>query len=637
MGNTLPVARYWFCAECVGRLERRGAQGLAPQDCYGKDGAANIQWPTRADDVALQSAPVIHSISSTKVPAVARLDDPAMPHLAYTRKLFGAVGEDGMPALNHRDGYYPRSAASTFLLDYDTYFNLHDDGAECSNLAKDFVTKARAKFTTTKNELSGLRAQRQQTNDHMLRLQPDGDYGYVYRRHQECAQHALCCTDHCRAVCAEAHGDINFQLQTLSYYSFSSTFDVTGYISRVNKGFDTEEARLEAEATRLSFPPLLGAVRALPFADTDDALLQALEDAGYLERVMVNDGAECAVFLQQNVLLLDKQWGDAKLGHFLPKLVSFLGGATNKGFAAADVPLCDLATRTACSVDSLLQASLAPLDMPVTATPPGLGVQLRDYQSMELSWMLDREAEDRAASVASIKLPGNVVLYYQAHTSTLSLAPPSHQPPGGILAAEMGLGKTITMAALFLANPPAQPTLVLEEELMKLYSRSPYQRVTLEACGFKPLPVSNLTKPSLNTTLVIVPTSLIAQWALEIKNKTNLRFIVLTGQGDRHEFAHIASCDVAFISTAVLTHRVTQGRTSSTGPKRCNLHKYHWHRVVVDESHFLKNPESTICQTCSDIEATTRWALTGTPMPLHANDIGTLSPTRTPRVLPACK
>ena len=565
---------YRFCGECAIQLAKRKVGGPGPQN-YSD---ALIEWPHRTDDVSKQHTEVVRCINASQNPRSVPESNAAregMPRLGYALKRCGRIEEDGTQVESYRDVYHPLKVPNaTSLLDYNTYSKLHFGFH--ADMVKEKTAQQQGERRRLQVQYAGLRRMRVLTVEHMWGLQPDSLYGSAGQQQQVCAEHAGHCNDYCRATCAEARSDIAFQLGTLSYYSFSSSFYMAEYVKRVNKRFDEEEQRLRQQLEKASVPMLLGKIKPLPLTPEEDVMLQILENAGFVERVLLKEEqfSNCvAIFLHQSLLQFDRQWTDVTLFDQLPRLIAFLGGSVPPGNAHANVSVDDLKTQSACSVRSLLDASLSPLDMPTADTPPGLKVELRDYQKMELRWMMDRETDDRQAVVTPIHLSGGVHLYFCSHTSTLSLVPPAHTPPGGILAAEMGLGKTITMAGLFLANPPRKPSLALEALLTKAYNESDPRRASLRHCGFVPLPASACNKPRLNTTLVIVPTSLIAQWALEMKNKTNLKFIVLTGSADRHELAHICSCDVAFISTATLTHRVTQGRSSAQGPKICNLHK----------------------------------------------------------------
>jgi hypothetical protein len=51
------------------------------------------------------------------------------------------------------------------------------------------------------------------------------------------------------------------------------------------------------------------------------------------------------------------------------------------------------------------------------------------------------------------------------------------------------------------------------------------------------------------------------------------------------------------------------------------LHGVYWHRIVLDESHTVKNPASGHTKACMALEADRRWCCTGTPISTEINDL----------------
>jgi len=141
---------------------------------------------------------------------------------------------------------------------------------------------------------------------------------------------------------------------------------------------------------------------------------------------------------------------------------------------------------------------------------------------------------------------------------------------GACLADDMGLGKTIQLIAL----------LQTERE------RSP---------GMKFPP-----------TLLIAPTSVISNWQRELSRfSPTLKVAVHHGadraSGDR--FVEMASQLDVLITTYAL---ISRDRETITRPV--------WHRVVLDEAQYIKNPPTKQTSTIRALRATRRIALTGTPV-----------------------
>jgi superfamily II DNA or RNA helicase len=146
---------------------------------------------------------------------------------------------------------------------------------------------------------------------------------------------------------------------------------------------------------------------------------------------------------------------------------------------------------------------------------------------------------------------------------------------GACLADDMGLGKTIQLIALLL------------------HEREDSTRTNGPAATLPP-------------TLLIVPTSLVENWARELARfAPSLRVHVRHGPdrpaGDR--FAAIARDSDVVITTYAL---VTRDRET--------LAQVLWRRVVLDEAQYIKNPPTKQTTAIRSLRAERRIALTGTPV-----------------------
>jgi len=140
---------------------------------------------------------------------------------------------------------------------------------------------------------------------------------------------------------------------------------------------------------------------------------------------------------------------------------------------------------------------------------------------------------------------------------------------GLCLADDMGLGKTIQLLAL----------LQLERE----ESDEP-----------------------VGPTLLIAPTSVLGNWSHEARRftpalRTTIHHGVERLQGEAFEAAARESDLV--ITTYALAHR-----------DQDTLQRLHWHRIVLDEAQFIKNPGARQTQAVRALSADRRVALTGTPV-----------------------
>ncbi|MBE9548587.1 MAG: DEAD/DEAH box helicase, partial [Proteobacteria bacterium] len=142
----------------------------------------------------------------------------------------------------------------------------------------------------------------------------------------------------------------------------------------------------------------------------------------------------------------------------------------------------------------------------------------------------------------------------------------------GILADDMGLGKTVQTLA----------HLLLEKESGRMH----------QPC------------------LVIVPTSLVSNWAREARLFTpDLNVLILHGS-DRHaRFEQIDEHDMV-ITTYPLLRRDKE-----------KLLEHEFYTIVLDESQFVKNPKSKTTQVVFLLKARHRLCLTGTPLENHLGEL----------------
>lgn len=100
-------------------------------------------------------------------------------------------------------------------------------------------------------------------------------------------------------------------------------------------------------------------------------------------------------------------------------------------------------------------------------------------------------------------------------------------------------------------------------------------------------------------SLVVVPTSLLYNWAEEIERfRPSLRYSIYHGPGRKLD----PEADVVLTSYAILRLEVER------------LEKERWQCVVLDEAQNIKNPESQVAQAAFRLQADFRVALTGTPV-----------------------
>ena len=137
-------------------------------------------------------------------------------------------------------------------------------------------------------------------------------------------------------------------------------------------------------------------------------------------------------------------------------------------------------------------------------------------------------------------------------------------PFGGIVADEVGLGKTILSIGVMLGN------------LVK-------------------------------RTLIILPKSLICQWEAQINMFSELKVHIIRKSSDEIQMFDEEYGHVYLVSQSLLNLRNSVVGSSV-------VHNVHWDRIIVDEAHMLRNCKSKLYESCSMLRTGVRWALTATPV-----------------------
>ena len=142
----------------------------------------------------------------------------------------------------------------------------------------------------------------------------------------------------------------------------------------------------------------------------------------------------------------------------------------------------------------------------------------------------------------------------------------------GILADDMGLGKTVQTLAHILTEKEA----------------------------------GRLTSPAL----VIAPTSLMTNWQEEAARfAPGLKVLLLQGKERVDLFDQIEQADIVLTTYALLPRDEEK------------LREHHYHLVILDESHYIKNTRSKAAQTAGSLNANHRLCLTGTPLENHLGEL----------------
>lgn len=194
--------------------------------------------------------------------------------------------------------------------------------------------------------------------------------------------------------------------------------------------------------------------------------------------------------------------------------------------------------------------------------PTGLNAKLRPYQEQGFSWLH---------------------FLYNHHL-------------GGCLADDMGLGKTIQVLTLLLK---------IKEE-----SRSDVNENTLSSFQLNLFGGNGDNLPPAHTSLVVMPLSLVHNWENEIRKfAPGLRYWKHTGNNRIQYKNGFYNYDVILATYGIIRNDFEL------------LREVQFHHIILDESQFVKNPESKAYQAIRSLNAKHRIVLTGTPIENSLTDL----------------
>ncbi|KAI1138986.1 hypothetical protein F5Y05DRAFT_383223 [Hypoxylon sp. FL0543] len=276
-------------------------------------------------------------------------------------------------------------------------------------------------------------------------------------------------------------------------------------------------------------------------------------------------------------------------------------------------------------------------DIPIS--PPQIASNLFPFQRRALQWLLNREGVKwnglcangepcleplPLPSTTGLPLSFSVIkdasgqlayISHLYHVITRDISPfrmLETNMRGGILAEEMGLGKTVEVISLISThtrkNHPGSSSGVIQE----------------------PEP-----RPS-GATLIVTPPTLRDQWIAEFaKHAPDLRVRVYEGMkgfdGDESDLvADLASQDVVLTTYGVLQHEVHRAepppsRSMRSAPKyrrtKSPLVHILWWRVCLDEAQQIESGVSGAAKVARLIPRINAWGVTGTPIKGHIKDL----------------
>ncbi|OGE54466.1 hypothetical protein PENARI_c006G04066 [Penicillium arizonense] len=154
---------------------------------------------------------------------------------------------------------------------------------------------------------------------------------------------------------------------------------------------------------------------------------------------------------------------------------------------------------------------------------------------------------------------------------------------GGLLGDEMGMGKTIQAVSLIMSDFP---------------QRDP--------------------------TLVLVPPVALMQWVSEIQEYTDGKLKVLVYHNSDPKVKKMTSNDlrkynvimISYSSLESIHRKQEKGFTRGETMVKADsvIHSIHYHRLILDEAHSIKQRTTGVAKACFALQANYKWCLSGTPV-----------------------
>ncbi|KAF1946973.1 hypothetical protein EJ02DRAFT_334582 [Clathrospora elynae] len=235
-----------------------------------------------------------------------------------------------------------------------------------------------------------------------------------------------------------------------------------------------------------------------------------------------------------------------------------------------------------------------------------LSTPLLLHQKTALEFMMQREngpIPDEYKLWTPIEMDG-VPWYRHAVTNIRCLDEPT-ETGGGILADEMGMGKSLSILALILRTLDAAHGWTNRVNTSNGESSETWGR------------------RHSNATLIVASSDLmINEWFQELEKhfdlptRSELKTIKYHGKNRHCALSKLCDADIV-----ITTYHTLASDFSST---KNALRNIVWYRLVLDEAHIIRRQSTVLYRTVADIAARSRWCLTGTPIQNRLEDIGTL-------------
>ncbi|KAF1744848.1 hypothetical protein MXB_3385 [Myxobolus squamalis] len=288
-----------------------------------------------------------------------------------------------------------------------------------------------------------------------------------------------------------------------------------------------------------------------------------------------------------------------------------------------------------------------------------MSIELYSYQLKTVRWLIRREKNPKKKEISLtftfFKIPtlDCSEIYYNNYTGYLLKSPLFITPTnfkGGVLADEVGLGKTIEILSLITSH-----AFVMEQSCMTsstnvcdrckrpLVKKLINKIKSLNAMGFSLISICRVCLVQTDSfhsraTFIVCPPTLLDQWLSEMETKVcNPPLNVYVYNGARSEYVHpyfLLEWDVIITTYCILTSEFYHSGlfiSDNDGKGLRHKRKYdsfaspltyvEFWRVVFDESQVAESKLAKVSQMCAYINSLNRWCVTGTPIHRSLNDV----------------